>query len=118
MIKDEIHQEVREDPQELFAKVETNNNPSAPFCEIQEDIQPQDQIPQKRESNCCPIQRKHKMPPPLTEKEIDQMLSTTALPTKEIAHKEIIEKIVVEVEIIPQKDIHPCEHSQKEERHS
>ena len=44
------------------------------------------------------------------------MLSTTALPTKEIAHKETIEQIVVKVDILPQKDIHPCEHSKKEER--
>ena len=44
------------------------------------------------------------------------MLSTTALPTKELAHKETIEQIVVKVDIIPQKYIHPFEHSQKEER--
>ena len=69
------------------------------------------------ESNCFLIQRKQKIPPPLTEEEIDQMLSTTALPTIEIAHKETIQQIIVYVEILPQKDTHPCEHSQKEERH-
>ena len=39
------------------------------------------------------------------------------LPTKEIAHKETMEQIVVEVVIPPQEDIHPCEQSKKEEKH-
>ena len=75
MILDEIHQKIREDPQELFEKVETNNNPSALPCKIQEDIQPQDQLPQKMERNFCPLQRKQKMPPPLTQEEIDQLIN-------------------------------------------
>ena len=58
LILDEIHQEIREDPKELYEKVETDNNPSALSYKIQEDIQPQDQLPQKMERNCCPIQRK------------------------------------------------------------
>ena len=66
---------------------------------MQEEIQPQDQPPQKKEIFFFPIQRKQKVPPPLTEEEIDHMLrvqpaskplykenipicSTTALPTK------------------------------------
>ena len=86
------------------------------------------------ESNCCPIQRKQKMPPPLTKEETDQMLrvkpaseplykenipvrTIPTLPTKEIAHKEAMEQIVVEVVIPPQEDIHPCEQSQKEAKH-
>ena len=107
MIKDEIHQKIREDPQELFEKVETNNNPSAPFCKIQEDIQPQEKLPQKRESSCFPIQRKHKRPPPLTEREINQILSTTALPSKENNHKETKEHVVVKIIIPPKKTFNP-----------
>lgn len=74
------------------------------------------------------------MPPPLTKEEIDQMLIVQptfeplykenipvcpilALPTKEIAHKETTKQIAVEVVIPPQEDIHPCEQSQKEEKH-
>ena len=57
------------------------------------------------------------MPPPLTEKEIDQMLSTISLPTKENTHKETKEHIVVKIVIPPQENIQPYEQSQKEEKH-
>ena len=69
------------------------------------------------ERNCCPIQRKQKRPPPLTKKEINQILSTTALPTKENTHKETKEHVVVKIIIPPQENIQPYEHSKKEEKH-
>lgn len=50
LIEDEIHQEVREDPQDLSEEAETNDNPSALLCKVQEDIHPQYQPPQKKEN--------------------------------------------------------------------
>ena len=48
LIEDEIHQKVREDLQDLSEEARTNDNPSALLCKVQEDIQPQDQPPQKK----------------------------------------------------------------------
>ena len=64
---------MKEYPQDLF--VVTNDNSYALLCEAKEYIQPHDQSPQQKENNCCSIQRKQRLPPPLTEEEINKILS-------------------------------------------
>ena len=78
---------MKEDPQDLsMGKID---NSSALLCEAKEDIQPHDQSSQEKENNFCSIQRKQRLPPPLTEEEINQILSMQPA-SKFLSKEEII----------------------------
>ena len=59
---------MKEDPPDL--SMGTNDNTSALFCEAKEDIHLHDHPSREKENNFCSIQRKQRLPPPLTEEEI------------------------------------------------
>ena len=73
LVEDEINQEIKEYSQDLFEGT-SDDSPSL-LCEAQENIQPQNQPSQEKENCFTSIQRKRKMPPLLTEEEINQMLN-------------------------------------------
>ena len=114
LVEGEINQEMKVDPQDL--SLETNENLSTPLYKTKEDIQHHGQSAWEEENNCCLIQRKQRLPPLLTEEEINQTLrmqptsqylcdqeinsifSTTSLCTEVVHHKETtVEKIDAEV---------------------
>jgi hypothetical protein len=66
---DEINEEIIVDFHDL--SLETNNDSFAPLCTTNENIQHHGQSAEEKENTCCFIQRKHILPPPLTEEEID-----------------------------------------------
>ena len=64
---------MEENPQYLSEG--TSDDSSSFLGEAQENIQPQKQPSQEKENYCTSIQKKRKMPPLLTEEEINQMLN-------------------------------------------
>lgn len=122
LVEDERNQEIKVDPQDLF--VDTNDNSYIIFYEAKEDIQSHDQYSQEKEKNCCLIQRKQRLPPPLIEEEINQILSmqptsqylcdqninpicsTIDLCTKVFTHEEIdVEQIDTDVVLCSQQGL-------------
>ena len=73
LVEEEINQGIEGNPQDL-SEGTSDDSPSL-LGEAQENIQPQNQPSQEKENYCTSIQRKRKMPPLLTEEEINQMLN-------------------------------------------
>jgi hypothetical protein len=73
LVEDEMNQEMKVDSHYLSS--ETNDNSSSPLYETQEYIQHHGQSLGEKQNNCCLIQRKQRLPPTLTEEEINQILS-------------------------------------------
>ena len=64
---------MKENPQDLSKG--TNDDSSSLIGEAQKDIHPSNQISQEKEDYCSYIRREIKMPPFLTEEEIDQIIN-------------------------------------------
>ena len=73
LVEDEKNQEMKENPQDLSKG--TSNDSSSLLGKAQKDIHPLNKLSQEKEDFCSYIQREIKMPPFLTEEEINQLIN-------------------------------------------